>query len=208
MILSGHDSVVFVSALAFRALLPLTSLHFWPTLYPVCEQEIKHPDKEKSTGAYSAAVEVDGWVYVSGQGPVTLKRPSPSAAPSRKNRNDSPPRRENSCAAGCSSTDIVKCTVHLADIEDFDRFNATLPRFFKGASVLPARTTVQSVLWDAIKVEIDCVARSRLRSAYEHIFRSARKRRTQLATRMAALGVREADIEESSSGPAGTAARM
>jgi enamine deaminase RidA (YjgF/YER057c/UK114 family) len=26
-------------------------------------------------------------------------------------------------------------------------------------AVLPARTTVQSVLWNVIKVEIDCVAR-------------------------------------------------
>ena len=28
-----------------------------------------------------------------------------------------------------------------------------------GHTVLPARTTVQSVLWNQIKVEIDCVAR-------------------------------------------------
>ena len=32
---------------------------------------------------------------------------------------------------------------------------ATLPK----NTVLPARTTVQSVLWNQIKVEIDCVAR-------------------------------------------------
>ncbi len=41
------------------------------------KKEIKHPDKEKSTGAYSAAVEIDGWVYVSGQGPVDLKTALP-----------------------------------------------------------------------------------------------------------------------------------
>ena len=55
--------------------------------------------------------------------------------------------------------DVVKSTVHLADIEDFDRYNAPYKEFFKGLSVLPARTTVQSVLWNAIKVEIDVVAR-------------------------------------------------
>ena len=41
------------------------------------KREIKHPDKEKSTGAYSAAVEIDGWVYVSGQGPVDPKTAQP-----------------------------------------------------------------------------------------------------------------------------------
>ena len=55
--------------------------------------------------------------------------------------------------------DIVKCTVHLADMRDFDRYNAVYREFFKDAAVLPARTTVQSVLWKDIKVEIDCVAR-------------------------------------------------
>jgi 2-iminobutanoate/2-iminopropanoate deaminase len=49
--------------------------------------------------------------------------------------------------------------VHLADIEDFDRYNATYKQFFKDAAVLPARTTVQSVLWNGIKVEIDVIAR-------------------------------------------------
>ena len=35
--------------------------------------EIKHPEKLVSTGAYSAAIKSDGWVYVSGQGPLDLK---------------------------------------------------------------------------------------------------------------------------------------
>jgi len=62
-------------------------------------------------------------------------------------------------AAGCTLNDVVKSTVHLADIEEFDRFNATYKEFFKAVAVLPARTTVQSILWNSIKVEIDVVAR-------------------------------------------------
>jgi 2-iminobutanoate/2-iminopropanoate deaminase len=62
-------------------------------------------------------------------------------------------------AADCSRQDVVKCTVHLLDIEDFDRYNAVYKEFFKDVAVLPARTTVQSVLWNQIKVEIDCVAK-------------------------------------------------
>jgi len=49
--------------------------------------------------------------------------------------------------------------MHLSssDIKDFDRFNKVYSEVFTG--IRPARTTVQSVLWGGIKVEIDCVAR-------------------------------------------------
>jgi len=124
------------------------------------KREIKHPDKEKSTGAYSAAVEVDGWVYVSGQGPVDPK----TAQPVRGTIEEETLFTLNQVkrilqAAGCTLNDVVKSTVHLSDIEDFDRYNATYKDFFKGVTILPARTTVQSVLWNSIKVEIDVVAR-------------------------------------------------
>ena len=45
------------------------------------------------------------------------------------------------------------------DIKEFDRYNVAYREFFKDVTVLPARTTVQSVLWNGIKVEIDCVAK-------------------------------------------------
>jgi 2-iminobutanoate/2-iminopropanoate deaminase len=124
------------------------------------KREIKHPDKEKSTGAYSAAVEIDGWVYVSGQGPIDPKTAQAVRGTIEQETELTLRHIEKILkATGCSTNDIVKCTVHLGDIEDFDRFNATYRAFFKDAAVLPARTTVQSVLWNAIKVEIDCVAR-------------------------------------------------
>ena len=124
------------------------------------KKEIKHPDKEKSTGAYSAAVEMDGWVYVSGQGPVDPKTAQPVRGTIEQETEFTLHQLDKILqAAGCSRQDIVKCTVHLADIEDFDRFNAIYRTFFASVPVLPARTTVQSVLWSSIKVEIDCVAR-------------------------------------------------
>jgi 2-iminobutanoate/2-iminopropanoate deaminase len=124
------------------------------------KKEIKHPEKEKSTGAYSAAVEVDGWVYVAGQGPLDAKTAQPVRGTIEEETELTLRHIEKILlAAGCSLNDVVKCTVHLADIEDFDRFNATYRAFFKGTAVLPARTTVQSVLWNGIKVEIDCVAK-------------------------------------------------
>lgn len=124
------------------------------------KKEIKHPDKEKSTGAYSAAVDIDGWVYVSGQASVDLKT-AQAICGTIEQETETTLRNVQKIltAAGCSPADIVKCTVHLSDINEFDRFNATYRTFFKDVSVLPARTTVQSVLWGGLKVEIDFVAR-------------------------------------------------
>jgi 2-iminobutanoate/2-iminopropanoate deaminase len=59
-------------------------------------------------------------------------------------------------AAGGTIDDIAKCTVHLEDINDFDRYDAAYASFFQG--IKPARTTVQSVLSDGIKIEIDAIA--------------------------------------------------
>jgi|SRR5665213_1652806 len=124
------------------------------------KKEIKHPDKEKSTGAYSAAVEIDGWVYVSGQGPLNSKTAEViHGTIEEETRLTLTHIATILNAAGCSLGDVVKSTVHLSDIREFDRFNAVYREFFMGAGVLPARTTVQSVLWGGIKVEIDVVAR-------------------------------------------------
>ena len=124
------------------------------------KREIKHPDKEKSTGAYSAAVEIDGWVYVSGQGPVDPKTAQPVRGTIEEETRYTLTQVQKILeAAGCTIKDVVKSTVHLSDIKDFDRYNAVYKDFFKGCTVLPARTTVQSVLWNDIQVEIDVVAR-------------------------------------------------
>lgn len=120
--------------------------------------EIKHPDKKASTGAYSAGVYVDGWLYVSGQGPLDLATGEVVAGTiEEQTRLTLAHIGKILDAAGCTFDDVVKCTCHLQDIRDFDRFNAVYAEFFRG--VRPARTTVQSVLWGGIKVEIDAIAR-------------------------------------------------
>lgn len=120
--------------------------------------EIKHPDKTASTGAYSAGVEIDGWLYVSGQGPLDLRTGQiVEGAVEAQTRLVLEHVGKVLQAAGCGFDDVVKCTCHLRDINDFDKFNGVYAEFFRG--VRPARTTVQSVLWGGINVEIDCVAR-------------------------------------------------
>ena len=120
--------------------------------------EIKHPDKQASTGAYSAGVLIDGWLYVSGQGSLDLKTGEVVRGTiEAETRLTMEHIGKILKAAGFGFEDIVKCNCHLADIRDFDAFNRIYAEFFQG--VLPARTTVQSGLGDGIKVEIDAVAR-------------------------------------------------
>jgi len=120
--------------------------------------EIKHPEKQVSTGAYSAGVLCDGWLYVSGQGPLDMKTGAIVGETIEEQTALTLGHvGKILAAAGCTFDDVVKCTCHLSDIKDFDRFNKVYSEVFTG--IRPARTTVQSVLWGGIKVEIDCVAR-------------------------------------------------
>ena len=36
-------------------------------------REIKHPDKLVSTGSYSAGIQIDGWLFINGEGPLELR---------------------------------------------------------------------------------------------------------------------------------------
>ncbi|MEI3798347.1 MULTISPECIES: RidA family protein [unclassified Chitinophaga] len=119
--------------------------------------EVKSTVKTADTGAYSAAVLVNGWLYISGQGPLDLKSGAViSGSIEEETALTLSHIREIVQAAGGTMQNIVKCTVHLSDINDFDRFDKTYAAIFP--EIKPARTTVQSVLSDGIKIEIDAVA--------------------------------------------------
>lgn len=133
------------------------------------KREIKHPDKHVTTGAYSAGVEIAGWVWISGQGPLDLTTGEVQhGSIEDETRLTLSHVRQILKEAGCTLNDIVKCTVHLQDIADFERFNAAYREFFRDVHPLPARTTVQSVLWGGIKIEIDAVA-YRPRNSKDHL---------------------------------------
>ena len=121
------------------------------------KKEIKHPDKQVDTGAYSAAVEVDGWVYVSGHGPLEMATGEVIGTDIKTQTRVTLEHIQKVLGeAGCSMDDVVKSTCHLSNIDEFGAFNDVYSEFFSG--VRPARTTVQSVLL-GILVEIDVVAK-------------------------------------------------
>ena len=120
--------------------------------------EIKDPDKLVNTGAYSAGILVDGWLFISGQGPLDLLTGEVIHGTVEEQTLLTLSHINKIVkAAGGDIDDIVKCTVHLGDINDFEKYNAAYASFFTG--IKPARTTVQSVLFGGIKIEIDAIAK-------------------------------------------------
>jgi 2-iminobutanoate/2-iminopropanoate deaminase len=120
---------------------------------------LKHPDKTANTGAYSAGVESDGWVYISGHASTDMATGKVIPGSVREQTERTLTHIGKILAeAGCTFADVVKCTCHLANIADFDEFNRVYAEFFPENP--PARTTVQSVLWNNLKVEIDAIARA------------------------------------------------
>jgi len=120
--------------------------------------EIKHPDKAVSTGAYSAGILMDGWLFISGQGPLNLLTGEVVHGTIEEETLLTLSHIKKIIeTAGGTLDDIVKCTVHLSDINEFEKYNNAYASFFPG--IKPARTTVQSVLFDGIKIEIDAIAK-------------------------------------------------
>jgi 2-iminobutanoate/2-iminopropanoate deaminase len=123
-------------------------------------KKINHPDRDPAfvTGAYSDGVVVDGFLFVSGQASVDFKTSEFILGTIEEETTRTLDNIKAIVeAAGATMDQVVKCTAHLSDIKDFDRYNAVYATYF--TSVKPARTTVQSVLAENIKVEIDCIVK-------------------------------------------------
>ena len=88
--------------------------------------EVKHPARNASfsTGAYSDGVIVDGFLFISGQAAIDYKT---SSFKSGTIEEETALTLQNIkaiiSAAGASMEQVVKCTVHLSDIREFDQYD-------------------------------------------------------------------------------------
>ena len=106
-------------------------------------------------GPYSHAVVANGFVYVSGQGPVDPETGSTPDGFEDQVRQTFENLRTILEAAGSGLDGAVKVNAYLTDLTRFGRFNEVYGEFF--AQDPPARTTVGADLL-GILVEVDCVA--------------------------------------------------
>jgi 2-iminobutanoate/2-iminopropanoate deaminase len=106
-------------------------------------------------GPYSHAVVANGFVYVSGQGPVNPETGSTPDGFEDQVRQTFENLRTILEAAGSGLGDVVKVNAYVTDLTRFARFNEVYREFF--AQDPPAPTTVGADLL-GILVEVDCVA--------------------------------------------------
>jgi 2-iminobutanoate/2-iminopropanoate deaminase len=109
----------------------------------------------KPAGPYSHAVVANGFVFISGQGPVdpeTGNMPDAFADQVRQTFSNVQTILE---AAGTSLDHVVKVNAYVTDLTRFGEFNEVYGEFFQHDP--PARTTVGSSLLGFL-VEVDCVA--------------------------------------------------
>src|SRR5690349_15865845 len=116
-------------------------------------------DAPRAIGPYSQAVEVDGWLYTSGQ--IAL---DPATGDLVAGGFEAQARQVLAnlkavlASAGCTFANVVKATVYVVDLADFPKLN-TLYGEVMGES-RPARSTVQvAALPKGALVEIDLVAK-------------------------------------------------
>ncbi len=109
-------------------------------------------------GPYSQAVEIDGWLYTSGQvglDPATGKLVEGFEAQARRVFANLRAVLET---AGCDFSDVVKATVYVTDLANFKTLNGIYAEAM--GEHKPARSTVQVAgLPAGALVEIDLVAR-------------------------------------------------
>lgn len=113
----------------------------------------------KAVGPYSAAIEGNGSINVSGQLPVDPATGEFAGEDIKSQTRQSLTNIKNILeAAGASMANVVETTVLLTDINEFADMNEVYGEFF--AEPYPARAAFQVVaLPKGAKVEIKCVAR-------------------------------------------------
>ena len=117
---------------------------------------IQPPGVAVPKAPYSPAVVAGGTVYTAGQVGFDADGTLVAGGIEAQTRQALDNLRACLEAAGAGLADAVKVNVFLADLRDFDAYNAVYRERFEAP--FPARTTVQAGLPGGILVEIEAVA--------------------------------------------------
>lgn len=112
-----------------------------------------------AVGPYSQAIELDGWIFCSGQiGLDATTGKLVEGGIEVETRRVMENLREVLDAAGARLADVVKTSIFLTDLKDFETVNRIYSEHFE--QPYPARSTVQvSALPRSARVEIEVIAR-------------------------------------------------
>lgn len=115
---------------------------------------IMDPLAATNTGSYSPAVRMGPLLVISGQGPLTPDGEIIPGDITTQTRNTMENIRRLVEAGGGRMDQVIRCGCFLADMSDFNAFDAVYRTYFDAP--YPARTTVEAGL-DGILVEIDAL---------------------------------------------------
>jgi 2-iminobutanoate/2-iminopropanoate deaminase len=110
----------------------------------------------KPGGSYSEGLLVKDLVFVAGQGPLNRRGEIVGDTIEEQTAATLDNIRAILEAGGASMADVVKATVHLRDLNLFDRYDAVYADYFPDPK--PVRTTVGSSLLRDMLIEIDVIA--------------------------------------------------
>ena len=123
-------------------------------------QAITTADAPAPVGPYTQAVQAGEWLYCSGQIPLDPATGEMVGGGDVEAETRQVLRNLKAVlnAAGTEAAKVVRTTVYLVDLADFQAVNAIYAEMF-GSGVSPARACVQvAALPKGSKVEIDCIA--------------------------------------------------
>lgn len=118
-------------------------------------EAINIPGAVDPIGPYSHAVAANGFVFVSGQGPLNPQTGEVPELFTQQVRQTLENIRTILRGVNLDMHDVVKVQVFLSDLANFSAFNEVYREYFP--EDYPVRTTVGVQLLD-ILVEIDCIA--------------------------------------------------
>lgn len=125
---------------------------------PTTKQAVVSPQAPSAIGPYSQAIAMDRWVFCSGQlglDPVSGQMVGGGVAAETRRALDN--LKAVLIAAGSSPDRIVRTSVYLVDLGEFQTMNAVYAEYFPTCP--PARSTIQvAALPRGGRVEIDAIA--------------------------------------------------
>jgi len=114
-------------------------------------------DAPAAIGPYSQAIEANGFVYTSGQIPLMPDGTLETRGVEHQTHQVMKNLFYVLEAAGAHFNDVIKTTVYLTDMDDFEKMNNVYAHYF--GTHKPARSTIAvKTLPKNVLVEIECIA--------------------------------------------------
>jgi 2-iminobutanoate/2-iminopropanoate deaminase len=106
---------------------------------------------------FSKAVRAGGFLFLSGVLPMDAQANIIAGGIAEQTRAVLERIAATLTECGGTMADVVRTTIWLADLDDFAAFNDEYRKHF-GAGDLPARSTVQAVLYKGARIEVEVQA--------------------------------------------------